>query len=206
MTLIGLDLDNTLIAYGHAFRDLAVERGLAGPYTPPDKAAVRAEVWAAHDDLAWQRLQASVYGPEIGRGLLMDGAAEFLLACRDLGHALVIVSHKSEFAAIDPGGCNLRAASLGWLEQNGFFRPVCAGGFGFSPGEVFFEAKRSEKVARINRLGCDAFIDDLAEVLAHPGLSPSVRRIRHQAEPGEADGCELAGPWPHIARHLLERR
>ncbi|WP_419786437.1 hypothetical protein [Pseudodesulfovibrio sp.] len=203
MTLIGIDLDNTLVAYGHAFRDLAVERGLADSSIAADKSAVRAEVWAKHDDIAWQHLQAAVYGPEISRGLVMAGAAKFLLACRDRGLELVIVSHKSEFASIDPGGCNLRTSAMGWLELNGFFRPVCAGGFGFSPGEVFFEGKRSAKVERINGLGCDVFIDDLPEVLTHPDLAPSVRRILHQPQPGEAEGCELAGPWPHISRHLL---
>lgn len=203
MTLIGVDLDNTLAAYGHAFRDLAVERGLVPPGTAPDKAAVRAAVWRDHDDLTWQRLQAAVYGPEIGRGRLMDGAAAFLLACRDRGFELAVVSHKSEFSAVDPDRHSLWAASLGWMERNGFFRPVCAGGFGFSPAEIFFEPKRSAKVARINRLRCDVFIDDLVEVLEHPDLDPAVRRIRFRAAPGPAEPFELAGPWPHIARHLL---
>lgn len=205
--LIGLDLDNTLVAYGHAFRDLAVARGLVDADTPPDKAAVRAHVWEHHDDLIWQQLQAAVYGPEIGRGKLMDGAANFLTNCRDRGIELVIVSHKSEFASLyeegDPDAHNLRQAALGWMETNGFFLPVCSGGFGFSPGDVFFEAKRREKVARINRLQCDVFVDDLPEVLVHAALSPAIRRILFRETPGEAEGYELAGPWPQITRHLL---
>jgi hypothetical protein len=207
--LIGLDFDNTLVAYGHAFRDLAVELGLAEPSILPNKTAVRAQVRKRHDDIAWQRLQATIYGPEIGRGELMAGAGNFITGCRDRGINLVIVSHKSEFASLykncEPDGHNLRTAALGWMEANGFFLPVCSGGFGFSPGDVFFEAKRSEKIARINRLDCAVFVDDLPEVLTHADLNPRVRRILLGDEPGDADGCELVGPWAAITRHLLGR-
>ena len=151
--LIGLDFDNTLIAYGHVFKELAVQRGLVAEDFPADKAAIRKHVWAVHDDIEWQKLQVSVYGSCINQGRLMPGAADFLLLCRDRGVDLCIVSHKSEFAAIDPDGENLRTAALGWMERQGFFLPVCSGGFGFSPGDIFFESKRSEKVARINEIG-----------------------------------------------------
>ncbi|QGY39380.1 hypothetical protein GM415_04335 [Pseudodesulfovibrio cashew] len=203
---IGLDFDNTLVAYGHAFRDLAVERGLAPESTPPDKAAVRAHVWEHHDDKVWQLLQVAVYGHHIDRGRLTDGAGDFLLLCRDRGAELCVVSHKTEFAAIDPGGINLRRAALGWMEARGFFLPVCAGGFGFSPGEIFFEDTRAAKAARINGLGCDVFVDDLPEVLCHPDLDSGVERILYRERPEGTDCCTLAGPWPAIADHLFPDR
>lgn len=201
--LIGLDFDNTLVEYGHAFRDLAVERGLVPESTPADKMAVRTHIWEHHDDIEWQKLQVAVYGHSIDRGRLMDGADDFLGLCRDRGVPLCIVSHKSEYAPIDPGGVNLRQAALGWMEARGFFLPVCSGGFGFSPAEVFFESKRSEKVARINCLGCTVFVDDLPEVLDHPDLDDSVQRILFQTRPGDAECCSLAGPWPQISDHLF---
>lgn len=200
---IGLDFDNTLVEYGHAFRDLAVERGLVPESTPADKKVVRALVWEHHDDIEWQKLQVAVYGYSIDRGRLMDGAADFLNLCRDKGVPLCIVSHKSEYAAIDPGGVNLRQASLDWMESNGFFLPVCSGGFGFSPGEVFFESKRTEKVARINRLGCTVFVDDLPEVLDHPDLDESVERILFRNEPSDFECCALSGPWRQITEYLF---
>ena len=201
--LIGLDFDNTLIAYGHVFKELAVQRGLVPEDFPADKAMIRKHVWAEHDDIEWQKLQVSVYGPCINQGKFMTGAGEFLLLCRDRGVDLCIVSHKSEFASIDPDGVNLRTAALGWMERQGFFLPVCSGGFGFSPGDIFFEPKRSEKVARINALGCTVFIDDLIEVLSHPDLDPATERILYQDEPGDAKGCSIAGPWPRITRHIF---
>ena len=201
--LIGLDFDNTLIAYGHVFRELAVERGLAPESIKAEKAAVREHVWAEFDDVKWQKLQAAVYGPCISRGRFMDGAAQFLLLCREKGVDLCIVSHKSEYASIDQGRVSLRTAALGWMEEQGFFVPVCTGGFGFSPGDVFFEARRSEKVARINALGCTIFVDDLVEVLSHPDLDPAIRRILFQDEPGSSACCSMAGPWPAIAEHVF---
>lgn len=200
---IGLDFDNTLVAYGHAFRDLAVALELAPKSIPPDKSTVRAWIWEYHSDEAWQRLQAKVYGPHINRGRLTDGAEDFLLMCRDRGAELCIISHKTEFAPIAPDGVNLHQAALGWMEAKGFFLPVCAGGFGFSPGEIFFEKTRAAKIARINRLGCNVFVDDLPEVLTHPDLSPHVERILYRDSPDQVEGCILAAPWPGIANHLF---
>ena len=105
----------------------------------------------------------------------MDGVADFIFLCRDKGIDLCVVSHKSEYASIDPGGVNLQAAALGWMEENGFFLAVADGGFG--RGDIHFEMRRSAKVARINTLGCDMFIDDLVEVLTHEDLDASMERI-----------------------------
>ncbi|WP_319470013.1 hypothetical protein [uncultured Pseudodesulfovibrio sp.] len=200
---IGLDFDNTLIEYGHIFRELAVEWDFVPATIAEDKGAVRAHVWEHFSDIEWQKLQAAVYGPEIGRGRFMEGAADFLRLCRDKGVELVIVSHKSRYAAIDPGGTDLRQAALGWMESQGFFLPVCSGGFGFSPGEVFFESEREAKARRINALGCDIFIDDLPEVLTHPVLDPAIERILITNTPGECTGWSFAGPWPAITQHVF---
>lgn len=201
--LIGIDFDNTLIHYGRVFRELAVERGLVPPSIPADKEAVRAHVWERFDDIEWQKLQAAVYGPGISRGVFMEGAPEFLRLCRSRGVDLCIVSHKSEHAAIDPGGVNLRQAALGWMEEQGFFVPVRDGGFGFARSDVHFEARRADKVARINRLGCAVFVDDLREVLDHPDLKGSVRRILYRECLDAAHGYALAGPWPSILEYLF---
>ncbi len=201
--LIGLDFDNTLISYGHLFRELAVEQGLVPTDFPEDKGAVRAHIWDIYDDIQWQKLQAAVYGPCIDRGHFMTGAADFMRLCRDRGVELRIVSHKTQYAAIDPGGCDLRKAALGWMEGQLFFESVENNGFGFSRDHVFFASRREEKIARINELGCAFFVDDLTEVLTHPDLDASVERILYQDQPGAHDCCTLAGPWSVITEHVF---
>lgn len=200
---IGLDFDNTLVEYGHAFRDLAVAFKLVPESTPPDKSAVRAWVWAHHNDEAWQGLQAEIYGPQIDLGRLTDGAKNFLLICREQGAKLCVVSHKTQFAAIAPDGVNLHRAALGWMESREFFLPVIKGGLGFSPYEIFFEETRAAKIARINRLGCNVFVDDLLEVLTHPDLSPNVERILYQ-DTFKKNDCDIPfGPWAFISEYLF---
>jgi len=204
--LIGLDFDNTLISYGHVFRELAIEFGLAPLSILPDKTAVRTHVWAEHDDIEWQKLQAQAYGPRIGQGQFMDGAADFLHLCRKNGVDLCVVSHKSKYASIDPGGFNLRTAALGWMEEQGFFSPLKNGGFGFHFHEIFFETTRSEKIARINDLGCDVFVDDLVEVLSHEDLKSTIERILFQEQSVDTSEYTLAGPWSCISEYLFSRR
>jgi hypothetical protein len=203
--LIGLDFDNTLIHYGRVFRELAIERGLAPESIAADKGAVRAHVWEWFSDIEWQQLQAAVYGAGIGRGQFMPGAPEFIRLCRTKGVALCVVSHKSEFASIDPGGVSLRRSAMGWMDSQGFFLPVVSGGFGFAVADVYFESRRADKIARINALGCDVFVDDLPEVLEHPDLHSGVRRILFHEREGGGDGYDLVGPWMSIAEYLFGR-
>lgn len=200
---IGLDFDNTLVEYGHAFRDLAVAFELVPESIPPDKSAVRTWVWEHHNDEVWQSLQAKVYGPQIDLGRLTDGAKDFLLICREQGAKLYVVSHKTQFAAIAPDGVNLHSAAMGWMETRGFFLPVNKGGVGFSPDEIFFEKTRTAKIARINQLGCNVFVDDLPEVLTHPDLSANVEGILYRNCPDQAEGSLLSAPWSTIAGHLF---
>ena len=58
---------------------------------------------------------------------------------------------------------DLRVAALRWMESNRFFD---ATGLGIGRSNVYFEGTRDEKVRRIRELGCDVFVDDLAEVLS----------------------------------------
>lgn len=201
--LIGLDFDNTLIGYGHVFRELALERGLIPDTLPEDKVTIRGYVRKHHGDIRWQELQVETYGRQIHRGRFMDGAGAFIHACREHHVELRIVSHKTRYGSVDAGGCDMREAALGWMEANSFFNDVAAGGLGFARRHVFFAPTRAEKVATINELGCDVFVDDLVEVLGHPDLSPSVERILYTDELTQDECCAVAGPWSVISPHVL---
>jgi hypothetical protein len=47
---------------------------------------------------------------------------------------------------------------------------------------VFFELTQQDKVARVAALGCEAFIDDLPEILAMPGFPDGMCRILFDPE------------------------
>jgi hypothetical protein len=183
---IGLDLDNTLIGYESAFAIVAAEMGLLPPGWHGGKEAVRAELRCRDGgEIQWQRLQGQVYGPRIALAEPLPGSEAFILGARRLGHALVIVSHKTRTGHFDASGTDLHQAARGWLERQGYFDR-----FGFAAAEVWFEETRAAKLARIAALHLDVFIDDLPEVLADPGFPPFTRPV-------------LLTDWGDVTRQVL---
>lgn len=177
--LIGIDFDNTIARYDALFVDAA--RRLFGLVmtVPPDaagsvKTAIRDALRAQPGgERRWQRLQADVYGRRMAEAEPMPGADRFLRAASDRGLPLCIISHKSQYAAADPGGVDLRQAALAWLQAHGLLDPARTG---LTAARVHFEDTRRGKIGRIAATGCTHFIDDLREVLTDPGFPTGVRR------------------------------
>jgi hypothetical protein len=171
---IGIDFDNTLAGYDCLFADAVRGRGWTDVPVDQGKTALRDAVRARSDgENEWRHIQAEVYGARMAEARLLDGVAEFMGLCRERGVGVAIVSHKTRYAAADPGGVDLHAASLGWMTTQGFFADE---GFGLDPGQVFFEASRADKLARIVALECTHFIDDLEEVLLASEFPTGVKR------------------------------
>lgn len=201
---IGLDLDNTLVEYDHIFHAVAQADGLVDGAVAIDKTAVRDHIRRHHRDgeHLWQVLQAKIYGPLLTRAPAFEGVRDFLVRARAQGCRFAVVSHKTRFAAADPDGCDLRAAATAWLAGQGFFRD----GF-VRESDVHYCDTRDEKVATIAQLGFDWFVDDLVEVLDHPGWPAATRRVLfHPAPPADLDlGILALAEWSAIADHLLGR-
>lgn len=185
---IGVDLDNTIIAYGAAFHGLACDRGWITEDVPATKRAVRDAVRAQQSDLAWQELQGAVYGPMLGTAQLMPGVADFFNRCRSDGTEVVVVSHKTRFATVDPTHTDLRVAASRFLERHALL-----------PREqIYFEGTRSEKVQRIGSLGCWCFIDDLEETFEHHAWPMHVERVLF-----DPHQTSKPGPWT-VAQRWIE--
>lgn len=200
---IGIDFDNTLIDYDRVFFDAARERGLVPVDLRGSKREVRDAIRLLPDgELSWQRLQGYVYGAGIGGAVMFDGADAFLRRCRTLGIRVYVVSHKTRYSHLDPARIDLRQAALGWMEAQGFFQPDR---FGLDRENVFFEATRSDKLARIAALDCTHFIDDLEEVFSDPGFPAGIERILFAAACG---GCPafLCRSWEDIETAVLGDR
>ena len=67
---------------------------------------------------------------------------------------------------------NLRNAAREWLRTNGMLGPQAV-----LEENVYFEDTRAEKIARIVRLKCTHFIDDLEEVFDDPAFPSDVERM-----------------------------
>jgi len=185
---IGIDFDNTIIAYDEVFCAMAKSSGLLDPDFSGRKQAVRDAIRLLPDgELAWQRLQGQVYGKGIAGATLVAGVEGFLRRCSSERCAVAVVSHKTEYGHFDPERTNLRQAALDWMQTQGLF----AGAQSIPLENVYFESTRADKLRRIAALELTHFIDDLEEVLIDPGFPPDVERILF------ADG-EQKGAVPYI--------
>jgi hypothetical protein len=195
---IGIDFDNTIVGYDAVFLETATRIGLLPRGFVGNKQAIRDAIRLLPDgELAWQRLQGVVYGRGIARAMMFEGVDTFLRRCRDEGHTVLVVSHKTEFGHFDPDRVNLRAAALDWMTRHGFFQ---AEGYALSPDNVFFESSRADKLRRIALTGCTHFIDDLEEVLSDPAFPPIDRILFASASlpsPGAGRAREDAGATPY---------
>jgi hypothetical protein len=199
---IGIDFDNTIIGYDEVFLAAARERQLIGADFAGTKQAVRDAIRLLPEgEISWQRLQGHVYGKGIRNAVLVDGVAAFLRQCRARGHAVYIVSHKTEYNRYDPDRINLRQAALAWMEAHGLFSEA----FGIPRASVFFADTRAKKLARIADLGCTHFIDDLEEVLTAPGFPPAVKRILFSRRRDAAHGMPfpVCADWQSIAETIF---
>jgi len=202
---IGIDFDNTIIAYDQVFCTAAKQCGLIGMDFVGSKQAVRDTIRLSPDgELAWQRLQGQVYGKGIGGATLIPGVDGFLRRCRSEGCPVLIVSHKTEYGHYDPQRVNLRDAARKWMTANG----LLGGEFGIPASNVFFEGTRTEKLARIAALSCTHFIDDLEEVLLDPEFPPKVERILLSGHQGvKSHGpYTVCATWHDIEDRIFARR
>jgi hypothetical protein len=184
---IGLDFDNTLVRYDGVFARLAAPH--LPPPLPPTKDSIRDALRRLPDGEAlWRRLQGQAYGARMAEAEPFPGADDFLARARAAGHALFIVSHKTQYGHDDPTRVDLRDAAMAWIAAQGWLAHVDREG-------IFFEPTREAKLARIAALGLDVFIEDLADVLNDPAFPASVRAV-HFGGPGFPD-------WTTVARELL---
>ena len=196
---IGLDLDNTIIDHRALFLHTARAMRLCPPGFIGDRAALRSLVSALPDgDRRWSELQAEVYGPRLLQARAAHGALHFVRSCIGLGIPTFIISHKTRFAAADPGGIDLHALALSWLERHGFISED-----GLTLEQVFFEPTPAAKLIRIGLLGCTSFVDDLREVFDDPDFPQPVEPLLLGPASRAVGPFKVMSSWTAIACHLL---
>jgi hypothetical protein len=200
--IIGIDFDNTLIDYHNLFYEAGLSLGVLPDKAGCGKSEIREYLIGAGREEDWTRIQGLVYGEYIRHAKEMVGFSSFSALCHEKGWRIFIISHKTRDSIIGEK-YNLHLSASNWLEQN---RIYGKGIHGAVEG-VFFEETRIEKICRINCLGCDILIDDLAEVLLHPDLSKDIFKILY--DPGKKNRPDsnylTAGSWDQV-RGIIEGR
>jgi hypothetical protein len=194
---VGIDFDNTIACYDNSFTLAARSRGISLPGTSVDKLALRDYLRSQPGgEIEWQRVQAEVYGRRMSQACVFSDFPHFVERCRSHSISLVIVSHKTEFAAQDQT-VNLRDAAMAWMVGQGFLGNA---GLGFAEEDVFFAGTRREKVETISKLGCSCFIDDLQEVFADEGFPQSVTKILFDPAglAADTDGIQRCSSWAQV--------
>jgi hypothetical protein len=169
---VGLDFDNTIVTYDQVFHRHAVGRALIHPGVGANKKQIRDTIRLLPEgERKWTELQGLVYGRHMPEAELAPGVDAFLLACRERGVRVSVISHKTEFPALGEP-VNLRDAARAWLEAQGFVSR-----FGVAPADIFFVGTIGEKLGLVGSQGCSHFVDDLVEVLTHPAFPAGVARL-----------------------------
>lgn len=161
MTLIGLDLDNTLIIYDELFHKVAVEQGLIEENFPKNKKLIRDKLRAEGQEKSFTLLQGEVYGSRIREAQPAEGLIDTLRKLRGINKNMAIVSHKTKFPYEGPK-YDLHESAMQWLIDQKITGDFDA----LIPKErIFFEPTIEKKIERIAILECTHFVDDLQSVL-----------------------------------------
>jgi hypothetical protein len=201
--IIGVDFDNTVITYDDLIFQIARQRHWIPPDIDKNKKCIRDWIRSLPEgEIAWQKLQAQIYGSRIGEARLIEGVADFFAMCKQRGIKCYIVSHKTESASLDQTGTNLQKAAQAWMEKNNFFNPQ---GLGLTPQEVFFETTRQAKIARIQQLACTHFIDDLEETFQEESFPSHVMKLLYRPLQKEEpiDGVKVFSCWRRLGEMLF---
>jgi hypothetical protein len=200
--IIGIDFDNTIIDYDNLFYEAGLSLGVLPDNSGCNKKIIREYLIRKGREPDWIKIQGLVYGKYIRTAKVMEGFSSFSDHCYEKGWKIFIISHKTRDSIVGEK-FKLHTSALNWLEKNRIFGTDRQG----AVGGVFFEATQSEKIFRINQLGCDIMIDDLAEVLLHPDLSMDIIKILydpHVKNPSN-DKYFTACRWDQICG-IIERQ
>jgi len=169
---IGLDFDNTIVCYGNAIRLLADEILDLPDKLPRTKNALRDYLRSQEREIEWTLFQGELYGPGMQYAEPFQGAIKTMQKLLRNGHDLVIVSHRTIWPYAGPK-YNLHIAARSWIETNLQSHGLFCG----EKSVVEFLESSKEKVRKIAELDCNAFVDDLPEVLCAKEFPCKTMRI-----------------------------
>jgi len=198
---IGIDFDNTIVSYDELFHQVAREKNLIPADLPVNKVAVRNHLRSINQEDKWTLMQGEVYGLRMGEARAYDGMKDTIAAFKLTGHQVFIVSHKTKHPFMGPA-YDLHQSARNWVDLNLVIGDTRL----FEPEAIFYELTKEEKIARVQALGCDLFIDDLPEILAMEGFAANMRKILFDPEgqhESYSESFERVSAWQAIRQLVL---
>lgn len=198
---IGLDFDNTIVSYDSLFHTVAQEQGVIPPELPANKLAIRDYLREIDKEAIWTEMQGTVYGARMLEAQAFPGVHSFIRRATEAGHSLAIISHKTQYNFLGPR-YDLHSAARAWID-----RFLCEDGHPLIAEEqIYFELTKDKKIARIESFGCEAFVDDLPEILLAAQFPPTATRYlfdpqaHHQNK--NLPGLEPISSWQALEKCL----
>jgi len=200
--ILGVDFDNTIVCYDHAFYHGALSKGLIPPSIPQAKNEIRNYLRENGQEEDWTELQGFVYGACMDDAEPFSGVVEFFQKCHNLGIAVFIISHKTRFPYRGTP-YDLHTVALTWIAKHALYGMNAA----HLSDTVFLELTKEEKIQRINIQKCTHFIDDLPEFLSEPAFPRGVQRILFDPHHlhADADADTQVRSWLKLLEWLSEQ-
>ena len=162
----GFDLDNTLIDYSNAVQEYCSNKGLDKCKTLDGLRILLRE--SDKTGRLWQLAQGWLYTDGLSYASPGHGAVELCEFLRNSNFELLIVSHKTTHTPDFCGQKPLREIATNWV-RGGDLANYFQGN-----KTIYYESTRALKVARIQKLNFNYFVDDLVEVFQEPGFPQDV--------------------------------
>ena len=197
MSIIGIDLDNTIVCYNRLFHHVALLEELIPFDLETSKTAVRDYLREQNKEDAWTELQGMVYGKHMYLASSYQGFSEFIERMNSLGRECRIISHRTQYPVIGPH-YDLHQFAWQWLSKQGYIEM-----WNFDEKKVFFELTIDDKLERIKSENCSVFIDDLPEFLDRPEMPKHLRPILFDPESNYQNSrLDRASSWEQICQMI----
>jgi len=187
---IGLDFDNTIVSYEKVYRRLAEKHGAEIVPGQSAKNILRDHFHRKGEADIFTRIQGEVYGPGLAEAEVYPGFSSCLEQLTADGWKVVVVSHRTKYPLAGPT-YDLHLAARQFLETSGWL--------GQKIREAYFEETKEAKLMRIARCGCNFFVDDLPEILAHHAFPKDCQPLLF-----DPSGHPEKGTPPKRVRHWKE--
>ncbi|HLA13670.1 MAG TPA: hypothetical protein VJZ25_01480, partial [Gemmatimonadaceae bacterium] len=148
-------------------------------------------------------MQGLVYGARMSDAQAYVGAVECLCLAKKRRYDVSVVSHRTRHPFLGVP-IDLHNAARSWITSH----LMCDGELLIPEASVFFEVTKDAKLARIEALRCDVFIDDLPEILCADRFPASTARVLFDPDSHHAssacEGLQVYRTWQEIAAHLCQ--